>query len=56
MVNKKNILQQCVTTQPGRNQLRTSKYTKAEAVLLEWFRQQPIYYNNNSRSNVVTEG
>jgi hypothetical protein len=41
MVNKKNILQQCESTQPGR--LKT-KYGKMESVLLEWFRQKLALY------------
>jgi hypothetical protein len=40
MANKKNILQQCVTYQPGRKKLKTSKYEKMESVLLERFRQK----------------
>jgi hypothetical protein len=36
MANKKNILQQCVTSQPGRKKLKSSKYEKTEPVLLEW--------------------
>jgi transposase len=40
IANKKNILQQCVTSQPGRKKLKASKYEKTELVLLEWFRQK----------------
>jgi hypothetical protein len=39
MANKKNTLQECVTTQPGRK-VKTSKYEISESVLLEWFKQK----------------
>lgn len=42
MIN--TILEQCVTTQPGRNKLKTSEYEKTESVLLEQFRQKWALY------------
>jgi hypothetical protein len=47
--NKKNMFQECVTTQPGRKKLRTSKHEKTELVVPEWLRWA------NSRSNVKGE-
>jgi hypothetical protein len=44
MANKKNILQQCVSPQPGRKKLKISEYEKTESVLLEWFRQKQALY------------
>jgi hypothetical protein len=44
VAKKKNILQQCVTTQPDQKKLRTSKSEMAESVLLEWFRQKLVLY------------
>jgi hypothetical protein len=41
---KKNILQRCVNTHPGRKRLKTSKYEKMESVLLEWFWQKLALY------------
>jgi hypothetical protein len=34
MANRKNILQQCVTSQPGRKKLKIEKYVKTESLLL----------------------
>jgi hypothetical protein len=42
--NKKNILQQCVMTQPGRKILKASKCEKTELVLLKWIRQKWTLY------------
>jgi hypothetical protein len=43
-VEKKNTLQQCVTTKPGRKKLQTSTYEKTESVLLELFQQKKALY------------
>jgi hypothetical protein len=41
MANKKNILQQCVTSQPGIKKRQKKKLlNKTKSVLLEWFRKK----------------
>jgi hypothetical protein len=54
MANKKNILQECVTIQPGRK-VKTSKYEMSESELLEWFKQKTDITYINSRPNVETQ-
>jgi hypothetical protein len=43
MANKKNILQQCVTSQPRRKKLKTEKYVKTESVLLYGLDKNWVY-------------
>jgi hypothetical protein len=40
MLNRSKILKQSLTQQPGRKRMKTGKYEKVEAVLVEWFRQK----------------
>jgi hypothetical protein len=40
MYNRNKILKQSVTEQLNRKKIKTERYDKAEAILMEWFRQK----------------
>jgi hypothetical protein len=40
MYNRNKILKQSLTEQLNRKKIKTAKYEKVEAILMEWFRQK----------------
>jgi hypothetical protein len=40
MYNRNKILKQSVTEQLNRKKIKTAKYEKVEAILMEWFQQK----------------